>query len=161
MDLFSFLLHPILLSVSLCVVFLVRRYKSATAKLPPGNQGWPIIGETLAFALGSKSGNPTRFIKERMMKYSPMCSGPPWWARRSLSSVARREQVSILKPQQARCHLEAAVHGEDTALRVSPKGRTKRIAQLCPGISKARCATALYTNHGFHGTGAHRDGLGS
>ena len=73
----------------------------------------------------------------------------------------RREQVSILKPQQARCHLEAAVHGEDTALRVSPKGRTKRIAQLCPGISKARCATALYTNHGFHGTGAHRDRLGS
>ncbi|CBI39947.3 unnamed protein product, partial [Vitis vinifera] len=71
MDLFSFLLHPILLSVSLCIIFLVIRYKSATARLPLGNQGWPIIGETLAFALGKKSGNPTRFIKERMMKYSP------------------------------------------------------------------------------------------
>ena len=71
MDLFSFLLHPILLSVSLCIIFLVIRYKSATVRLLLGNQGWPIIGETLAFALGKKSGNPTRFIKERMMKYSP------------------------------------------------------------------------------------------
>ncbi|RVW37497.1 Beta-amyrin 28-oxidase [Vitis vinifera] len=72
MDLFSYLLHLIVLFVSLCIIFLVSRRKSACSKLPPGKLGWPIIGETLEFALGGKNSNPARFINDRMKKYSPI-----------------------------------------------------------------------------------------
>ena len=32
--------------------------------------GWPVIGETLEFALACQGGNPAKFVKDRMNKYS-------------------------------------------------------------------------------------------
>lgn len=37
--------------------------------LPPGNLGWPVIGETLGFIRAGFEGKPERFIRERMEKY--------------------------------------------------------------------------------------------
>ncbi|KAL6316283.1 hypothetical protein AAG906_017914 [Vitis piasezkii] len=73
MDLFfSYLLYLILFSISLPIVFLITyRHKSSNPNLPPGTMGWPIIGETLEFALACQGGNPGRFLNDRMNKYSP------------------------------------------------------------------------------------------
>ena len=72
MDLFfSSLLHLILFSVSLPILFLIiYSRKSSNPKLPPGTLGWPVIGETLEFALACQRGNPTKFVRDRMNKYS-------------------------------------------------------------------------------------------
>lgn len=37
--------------------------------LPPGNLGWPVIGETLGFIRAGFEGKPERFIRERMEKH--------------------------------------------------------------------------------------------
>nr|CAN63680.1 hypothetical protein VITISV_036273 [Vitis vinifera] len=73
MDLFfSYLLYLIVLStISLGIIFLAYHHKSSNSKLPPGRKGWPIIGETMQFALAAQRGNPERFINDRMNKYSP------------------------------------------------------------------------------------------
>ena len=72
MDLFfSYLLYLILFTISLGIIFLAHHRKSSSSKLPPGKKGWPIIGETLHFALAAQGGNPERFINDRMNKYSP------------------------------------------------------------------------------------------
>lgn len=72
MDLFfSYLIYIILISVSLAIILLASRYKSSRTKLPPGRKGWPLIGETLEFTFTARRGNPERFIKDRMNKYSP------------------------------------------------------------------------------------------
>ena len=63
---FSYLIYFILFSVSLATILLASR-----SKLPPGRKGWPVIGESLEFALAARSGNPERFITDRMNKYSP------------------------------------------------------------------------------------------
>lgn len=63
---FSCLLYFIPISASLSIILvLASGLKSPSSKLPPGRKGWPVIGETLEF------GNPEKFIKDRMSKYSP------------------------------------------------------------------------------------------
>ncbi|KAH6812293.1 hypothetical protein C2S51_026055 [Perilla frutescens var. frutescens] len=65
--LLSFLL--VLLPLSLYLVSMIRRKWSDDdgKSLPPGTNGWPILGENMKFAqLG-----PEKFVKERMEKYSP------------------------------------------------------------------------------------------
>lgn len=67
---------------SLCIAFallFVFFYPLITVKLkqkiypnphlPPGNLGWPVIGETLGFIRAGFEGKPERFIRERMEKY--------------------------------------------------------------------------------------------
>nr|AOG74839.1 beta-amyrin 12,13-epoxidase [Platycodon grandiflorus] len=39
--------------------------------LPPGRTGWPIIGESINLISAGKAGEPERFVRERMKKYSP------------------------------------------------------------------------------------------
>ena len=69
--LFSFLIYFMLFSISLAMILLANsRLKSSSTKLPPGRKGWPVIGESLEFALAARSGNPERFVKDRMDKYS-------------------------------------------------------------------------------------------
>lgn len=71
MDLFfSYFIYFILFSVSLAVILLSSRLKSSGSKLPPGRKRWPVIGESLEFALAARRGNPERFITDRMNKYS-------------------------------------------------------------------------------------------
>jgi cytochrome P450 len=57
--------------ISVPFIFLIYRHKSMSHKLPPGRKGWPIIGETLEYAMASRSGTPEKFITDRMSKYSP------------------------------------------------------------------------------------------
>ncbi|KAG2691298.1 hypothetical protein I3760_08G003300 [Carya illinoinensis] len=68
----SFLLPLVILCVSLTLVFRNYSYRSISPKLPLGRKGWPIniIGETMDYAMASKSGNPDKFITDRMSKYS-------------------------------------------------------------------------------------------
>lgn len=66
------ILYPLLISVFSGVVCLFYFWyhnpiKGKQNKLPPGNIGWPIIGETLNFL----KGDPEKFITGRMKKYSP------------------------------------------------------------------------------------------
>ncbi|XP_074268860.1 beta-amyrin 6-beta-monooxygenase-like [Silene latifolia] len=57
----------ILAAIFLFGKLIVSRFKSSNikTKLPPGNTGWPIIGESIAFA-----SNPGKFILDRMTKHS-------------------------------------------------------------------------------------------
>ncbi|XP_041018684.1 beta-amyrin 6-beta-monooxygenase-like [Juglans microcarpa x Juglans regia] len=72
MDLFlSYLLQIVILCISLPLIVRIYRRKSSSRNLPPGRKGWPIIGETLEYALASKNGDPDKFIADRMSKYSP------------------------------------------------------------------------------------------
>ncbi|KAF6167339.1 hypothetical protein GIB67_043200 [Kingdonia uniflora] len=47
-----------------------RNTKSGTPKLPPGTIGWPVIGETLEFLNAGRRGEPEKFIKDRMQRFS-------------------------------------------------------------------------------------------
>ncbi|XP_030964803.1 beta-amyrin 28-monooxygenase-like [Quercus lobata] len=67
MDFFPNLFHLVFLCISFSLIFLIFKQKSTRAKLPPGKTGWPVIGETLEFAM---AGTPETFIKDRMSKYS-------------------------------------------------------------------------------------------
>ncbi|XP_059658363.1 beta-amyrin 6-beta-monooxygenase-like [Cornus florida] len=66
---FSYILLLVLLSLSLSLIFLSHTYKRnyGSPKLPPGKAGWPIVGESVVFALSG----PEKFISDRMNKYSP------------------------------------------------------------------------------------------
>ncbi|KVI11858.1 cytochrome P450 [Cynara cardunculus var. scolymus] len=60
----------VLVSFSLHLVF----YKSKPAvegKLPPGQTGWPVIGESIEFLATGWKGHPEKFIFDRMIKFSP------------------------------------------------------------------------------------------
>ena len=70
MDFFQIMLHLVVFSISFSLIFLIYKRKSTPAKLPPGKNGWPIIGETLEFAGIGQKGSPEMFIKDRMRKYS-------------------------------------------------------------------------------------------
>ncbi|CAO2829450.1 unnamed protein product [Amaranthus hypochondriacus] len=52
--------------IYLLILKLIKPHNSKTNKLPLGNNGWPIIGETLSYVLC-----PQKFIFDRMTKYSP------------------------------------------------------------------------------------------
>ncbi|KAH9298996.1 hypothetical protein KI387_030678, partial [Taxus chinensis] len=64
---------PVLLSLTLAVIpgiilliiFTGKRYRSSSFKLPPGNMGLPLIGETLALA----SDAPRKFFDDRVKKF--------------------------------------------------------------------------------------------
>lgn len=43
----------------------------SSQRLPPGNLGWPIIGESLAFSSTMRNGCPQKFVGDRMKKYAP------------------------------------------------------------------------------------------
>ena len=60
----------VLVPLSLHFVF----YKSKLVvdrKLPPGQTGWPVIGETLDFLANGWKGHPEKFIFDRMVRFSP------------------------------------------------------------------------------------------
>ncbi|KAL3565524.1 hypothetical protein D5086_033570 [Populus alba] len=65
-------LHLAILGLSLVfIIFFHRRSKLSGFRLPPGNKGWPIIGETLEFAMNHRRGCPEKFVIDRMCKFSP------------------------------------------------------------------------------------------
>ncbi|KAK8545896.1 hypothetical protein V6N13_067145 [Hibiscus sabdariffa] len=74
-SLMPYLLHLVVLYVSVVVIYLLYKYKSsdggATPNLPPGRKGLPYIGETLDYVLASRWGTPEKFITDRTTKYSP------------------------------------------------------------------------------------------
>ncbi|XP_022720181.1 beta-amyrin 28-oxidase-like [Durio zibethinus] len=74
-SLMPYLVHLVVLYVSVGVIYLVYKYKStataATTNLPPGKKGLPYIGETLDYVLASRWGTPEKFVTDRTAKYSP------------------------------------------------------------------------------------------
>ncbi|XP_059461410.1 beta-amyrin 6-beta-monooxygenase-like [Corylus avellana] len=71
MDIFHlYLLQLLILCISLPFIFRIYRRKPISLKLTPGRKGWPIIGETLEYAMANKNGTPEKFITDRMRKYS-------------------------------------------------------------------------------------------
>jgi len=59
--------------ISLSFFFLFYRHnaaRSSIANLPPGNMGFPVIGESIEFLSLGWKGHPEKFIYERMAKYS-------------------------------------------------------------------------------------------
>ncbi|KAF5445761.1 hypothetical protein F2P56_034787 [Juglans regia] len=72
MDIFvSYLLQIVVLCISLLLIFRIYRKKPTSPRLPPGSKGWPFVGETLEFGRACISGDPEKFITDRMSKYSP------------------------------------------------------------------------------------------
>ncbi|GAB2222593.1 hypothetical protein Droror1_Dr00016715 [Drosera rotundifolia] len=47
------------------------RYGAGGSLLPPGNMGWPIVGETLEFFGSLRKGTPWSFYRERMDRHDP------------------------------------------------------------------------------------------
>ncbi|KAK2983542.1 hypothetical protein RJ640_023076, partial [Escallonia rubra] len=68
---YPYLLLLLLLSISLSIVVFVRKKNLRRSKLPPGEVGWPVVGETFEFKRVSQSANPESFIHDRMKKHSP------------------------------------------------------------------------------------------
>ncbi|PIN10908.1 Cytochrome P450 CYP4/CYP19/CYP26 subfamily [Handroanthus impetiginosus] len=56
-----------LLLLPLFLYFISFLRRKSSGNLPPGSNGYPIIGENMAFVLSG----PQKFIKDRMEKYSP------------------------------------------------------------------------------------------
>ncbi|XVF63353.1 hypothetical protein PTKIN_Ptkin09bG0081100 [Pterospermum kingtungense] len=72
-SLMPYLVHLVVLYVSVCVIHFIYKYKSTavTSNLPPGRKGLPYIGETLDYMLALRRGTPDKFITDRATKYSP------------------------------------------------------------------------------------------
>ncbi|KAG6625712.1 beta-amyrin 28-monooxygenase-like [Carya illinoinensis] len=74
MDIFFsslYLIQFVILCISLLlIIFSIYKRKSPSPKLPPGRRGWPIVGETLEYVRACKSGEPEKFIIDRMSNYS-------------------------------------------------------------------------------------------
>ncbi|XP_047335743.1 dammarenediol 12-hydroxylase-like [Impatiens glandulifera] len=67
---FSLVLFAFLaISFTLNYIF-TRKVKNEKTNLPPGNSGWPVIGETLEYFSKLKDCIPEQFATERMKKYS-------------------------------------------------------------------------------------------
>ncbi|KAK3002633.1 hypothetical protein RJ639_019739 [Escallonia herrerae] len=60
-----------LLYASFSLFFLFRKKSPRDQRSPPGNTGWPFIGESLEFVTSGKNGTPDKFVRERMDKFSP------------------------------------------------------------------------------------------
>lgn len=57
----------------LAIFFLfLRLTRSRGHRLPPGNMGLPLVGETLQLISAYKSANPEPFIDERVTRYGPL-----------------------------------------------------------------------------------------
>lgn len=62
----QYLVLLVLFPLSLALIFLFRNCRALRLNLPPGTQGWPMIGENIELAfLG-----PQKFVKDRMKKFS-------------------------------------------------------------------------------------------
>lgn len=72
MDLFlsSSLLIGFLFIPTFLIFFFFYEHKTNNPTLPPGKIGWPVIGESLQMVSAGRSGQPERFVNERMNKYS-------------------------------------------------------------------------------------------
>lgn len=74
MDLYFQLCLLLVLLFTPLFLFLFSKPSRAGAgphhRLPPGNTGWPIVGETLTLFLRGRSGNPEKFIRDRMEQHS-------------------------------------------------------------------------------------------
>nr|QNS29929.1 cytochrome P450 [Nothapodytes nimmoniana] len=62
-----YVLALLVLPVSLSMIYFARKRDSYSSKLPPGTNGWPMVGENMNFALLG----PQKFVSDRMKKYSP------------------------------------------------------------------------------------------
>ncbi|KAK2995724.1 hypothetical protein RJ640_012448, partial [Escallonia rubra] len=60
-----------LLYASFSLFFIFRKKSPRDQRSPPGNTGWPIIGESLEFITSGRNGTPDKFVRERMDKFSP------------------------------------------------------------------------------------------
>ncbi|XP_050218206.1 beta-amyrin 28-monooxygenase-like [Mercurialis annua] len=61
------------LVVTLTITYLIFKYSNASLSgknLPPGNTGWPVIGESLEFLSTGRQGHPEKFLFDRMKRYS-------------------------------------------------------------------------------------------
>ncbi|KAJ7956892.1 Cytochrome P450 [Quillaja saponaria] len=68
-----YLLSVLFLATLYYLSFIFRswlRHDAKGARLPPGNTGWPLIGETIDYLLTAKRGVPEKFIEDRRNKYS-------------------------------------------------------------------------------------------
>lgn len=64
----SFTPYLLLLPIVPVLYFLLQKPSWGSSKdVPPGSTGWPLVGESIRFALAG----PEEFVKERMNKYSP------------------------------------------------------------------------------------------
>ncbi|KAF3433453.1 hypothetical protein FNV43_RR24555 [Rhamnella rubrinervis] len=71
----EFLILFLLLAVSLCSIsffYLLRASRHRRLRLPPGNLGLPLIGETLQLISAYKTENPEPFIDERVKRFGPI-----------------------------------------------------------------------------------------
>ncbi|XP_014496462.1 beta-amyrin 28-oxidase [Vigna radiata var. radiata] len=64
------LLFVSLVPLSFFFLFYRHNAKSSVPNLPPGNMGFPVVGESIEFISLWWKGNPEKFIYERMSKYS-------------------------------------------------------------------------------------------
>ncbi|KAK6927694.1 Cytochrome P450 [Dillenia turbinata] len=69
MDLSLTSLLPLVAIASLSLAAFFYTCRAAGSKVPPGTLGWPLIGETVEFALSGHRGEPEKFINDRMNKY--------------------------------------------------------------------------------------------
>ncbi|PRQ58081.1 putative cytochrome P450 [Rosa chinensis] len=58
------------LAISLLVLFYRHRSQFTSNNLPPGNVGYPVIGETYEFVSSGQKGHPEKFILDRVNKHS-------------------------------------------------------------------------------------------
>ncbi|WVZ07288.1 hypothetical protein V8G54_020634 [Vigna mungo] len=64
------LLFVSLIPLSFFFLFYRHKAQSSVSNLPPGNMGFPVVGESIEFISLWWKGNPEKFIYERMAKYS-------------------------------------------------------------------------------------------
>ncbi|KAK2997600.1 hypothetical protein RJ639_025095 [Escallonia herrerae] len=60
-----------LLCASFSLFFVFRKKSPRDQRYPPGNTGWPFIGESLEYVASGRNGTPDKFVRERMEKFSP------------------------------------------------------------------------------------------
>ncbi|KAK3009803.1 hypothetical protein RJ639_014011 [Escallonia herrerae] len=60
-----------LLYASFSLLFIFRKKSPRDQRSPPGNTGWPFVGEALEFVASGRNGTPDKFVRERMDKFSP------------------------------------------------------------------------------------------
>lgn len=49
----------------------VKQKKKKKGKVPRGNKGWPLLGETLEFIACGYTSNPVSFMEKRKSLYDP------------------------------------------------------------------------------------------
>ncbi|KAL3654872.1 hypothetical protein CASFOL_000658 [Castilleja foliolosa] len=72
---------------------LPKTTKSKGLKIPPGSNGWPIIGENIQFLRASNQGTIGDFVIDRMKKYNTQDFN--LWGDICCAGRAGREQVVV------------------------------------------------------------------